>query len=438
MKKSLLALAAMGAFASVAQAQSSVTVYGVIDEGYVGGNNRQSNGTVATTGAAPTAATATAGTTGVKKSTYNGLTGGNESTNRLGVRGNEDLGGGMSAFFTYETAITADADATGATTQGTTSMFSTTRQAFVGLKKNGIGQAALGTQNTVIYDAVLATAPTGVNNINGSLVDNISTKGIGGGTYQTGIGNTTSYNTRMGNTLGLKSDKFAGFNVRASLTANSTNSTQTATSTGTAAGVGGTNNVSGAAIGLDYGWQKLFLTANYQSFTASSNTNAASTAPILFGATASGAGGSANSAGTNVKDVGQYYAATYDFGVLKGFVQYINRKATTDSMAAAYSKFTAQQIGVRSFITPALEGWIAGSMGKYQSLPQTTGGNITYTPGQANLTAMQVGANYFLSKRTNLYAIYGQSGSSNVALSATGNTTSANVNNYALGVRHTF
>ena len=437
MKKSLLALAAMGAFASVAQAQSSVTVYGVIDEGYVGGNNRQSNGTVATTGAAPTAATATAGTTGVKKSTYNGFQGGNESSNRLGVRGTEDLGGGMSAFFTYETQITADGDATTATTQGTTGLFSTTRQAFVGLKKNGIGQAALGTQNTVIYDAVLATAPTGVNNINGSLVDNISTKGIGGGTYQTGIGNTTGYATRIGNTLGLKSDKFAGFNLRLSLTANSTNTTQTNTG-GAGAGVGGANNVSGAAAGLDYGWQKLFLTANYQSFTASSNTNAASTAPILFGATASGAGGSANSAGTNVKDVGQYYAATYDFGVLKGFVQYINRKATSQSQQNNYSKFTAQQIGVRSFITPALEGWIAGSMGKYQSMQSVTSGQVTYTPGQSNLTAMQVGANYFLSKRTNLYAIYGQTASSNVALTSGANTTSANLNNYALGIRHTF
>ena len=437
MKKSLLALAAMGAFASVAQAQSSVTVYGVIDEGYVGGNNRQSNGTVATTGAAPTAATATAGTTGVKKSTYNGLTGGNESTNRLGVRGNEDLGGGMSAFFTYETAITADADATGATTQGTTSMFSTTRQAFVGLKKNGIGQAALGTQNTVIYDAVLATAPTGVNNITGSLVDNMSTKGIGTTAITSGTANTTGYETRIGNTIGLKSDKFAGFNVRASLTAQSTNTTQTVTG-GATNGAGGTNNVSGTAIGLDYGWQKLFLTANYQSFTASSNTNAQSTAPILFGSTSATAGGSTNAFGTNVKDDGQYYAATYDFGVLKGFVQYINRKATTDSMAAAYSKFTAQQIGVRSFITPALEGWIAGSMGKYQSMQSVTTGVVTYTPGQSNLTAMQVGANYFLSKRTNLYAIYGQTASSNVALTNGANTTSANLNNYALGIRHTF
>ena len=416
MKKSLLALAAMGAFASVAQAQSSVTVYGVIDEGYVGGNSRA----------------ATIGANGVTKKTNNGLTGGNESTNRLGVRGSEDLGGGMSAFFTYETAITADGDS-----GATTSLFSTTRQAFVGLKKNGIGQAALGTQNTVIYDAILATAPTGVNNITGSLVDNMSTKGIGTTAITSGTANTTGYETRIGNTIGLKSDKFAGFNVRASLTAQSTNTNQTITG-GATNGAGGTNNVSGQAIGLDYGWQKLFLTANYQSFTASSNTNAQSTAPILFGSTSATAGGSTNAFGTNVKDDGQYYAATYDFGVLKGFVQYINRKATSQSQQSAYSKFTAQQIGVRSFITPALEGWIAGSMGKYQSMQSVTTGVVTYTPGQSNLTAMQVGANYFLSKRTNLYAIYGQTASSNVALTSGANTTSANLNNYALGIRHTF
>ena len=34
MKKSLLALAALGAFAGVAHAQSSVTLYGIIDEGF--------------------------------------------------------------------------------------------------------------------------------------------------------------------------------------------------------------------------------------------------------------------------------------------------------------------------------------------------------------------------------------------------------------------
>jgi Holliday junction DNA helicase RuvA len=38
MKKSLFALAAVTAFAGAAQAQSSVTVYGILDVGYVGGN----------------------------------------------------------------------------------------------------------------------------------------------------------------------------------------------------------------------------------------------------------------------------------------------------------------------------------------------------------------------------------------------------------------
>ena len=43
MKKSLLAVAALGAFASAAQAQSSVTVYGILDVGYIGSNVRTSS-----------------------------------------------------------------------------------------------------------------------------------------------------------------------------------------------------------------------------------------------------------------------------------------------------------------------------------------------------------------------------------------------------------
>jgi len=42
MKKSLLALAALGAFAGAAHAQSSVTLYGIIDAGFAYNNN--SNG----------------------------------------------------------------------------------------------------------------------------------------------------------------------------------------------------------------------------------------------------------------------------------------------------------------------------------------------------------------------------------------------------------
>ena len=45
MKKSLFAVAALSAIAGAAQAQSSVTVYGVLDVGYVGANTRAAYGT---------------------------------------------------------------------------------------------------------------------------------------------------------------------------------------------------------------------------------------------------------------------------------------------------------------------------------------------------------------------------------------------------------
>ena len=43
MKKSLLALAALGTFAGAAQAQSSVTLYGIVDAGFVFNNNSAGN-----------------------------------------------------------------------------------------------------------------------------------------------------------------------------------------------------------------------------------------------------------------------------------------------------------------------------------------------------------------------------------------------------------
>ena len=94
MKKSLLAVAAMGAFATAAQAQSSVTVYGILDVGYIGSNQVLAANT----------ANATSGQA-ITKTTAGGIGSGAESTSRLGFRGTEDLGGGSSAFFTLEVAV---------------------------------------------------------------------------------------------------------------------------------------------------------------------------------------------------------------------------------------------------------------------------------------------------------------------------------------------
>ncbi|SNT26745.1 Outer membrane protein (porin) [Noviherbaspirillum humi] len=90
MKKSLLALAVLGAIAGVAQAQqSNVTIYGSIDAG-VRHNNNGLNGTSA-------------------GSNLWSMASGTSNSNRLGFRGTEDLGGGMNAHFNLESGFSSKA-----------------------------------------------------------------------------------------------------------------------------------------------------------------------------------------------------------------------------------------------------------------------------------------------------------------------------------------
>jgi predicted porin len=60
----------------------------------------------------------------------------------------------------------------------------------------------------------------------------------------------------------------------------------------------------------------------------------------------------------------------------------------------------------------------------------------------ANFNGWQLGSNYWLSKRTNLYAIYGAVNQSTAALTTAANpagvTTNQNAQQYAVGIRHTF
>lgn len=97
MKKSLLALAVLGAFAGVASAQSSVTIYGLIDESVTKSNG---GATVNPAGAA----TNTAGSLTTKSWQVRD----NSSGSRFGLRGNEDLGGGWSAQFLIEHRFNPD------------------------------------------------------------------------------------------------------------------------------------------------------------------------------------------------------------------------------------------------------------------------------------------------------------------------------------------
>jgi predicted porin len=125
-KATLIALSLLG---GAAQAQSNVTIYGILDAAIVGESGGSAGKlTKVTSGAA--------------------------SASRLGFRGTEQLAGGVSAFFTLETGAkidTGDVDAAG-------TIFN--RQAFVGLK-GAAGAVALGRQYTPYHTTLVAADPFG-------------------------------------------------------------------------------------------------------------------------------------------------------------------------------------------------------------------------------------------------------------------------------------
>jgi predicted porin len=484
MKKSLLAVAAMGAFASAAQAQSSVTVYGILDVGYMSQTQRAS-GTPRAQGAA--------GANNSVGTTASGFGSSAESTSRLGFRGNEDMGGGTSAIFTVEFGLTptdSQSIGGGGSTAGNTGSAANlaggglnNRQSFVGIKKNGIGAVTIGTQYTPIHEAVAITDPGAQNNMPGNLVyasdlsinSNMSqfpapsTQNAGNFNTAQAIGGpgggSAAYIVRSGNALKFVSDSFAGFTGKL-MYAQSNSTTNSTTPGGLAANTGGNVTNTLMAAGINYSLQKFTGTVNYAQAKAQAYASTAlnanginTTLPVAGTAAAAQSAGTTTVAGTtwgvgstaqNVIEVNQYVGATYDFGILKAYAQYIGRKAEASWDGNVYSKRTAQQVGVRSFVTPTIEPWASIGTGKVTNsyYATTTTGAITNGGTNvvgANLSAWQLGTNYYLSKRTNLYAIYGQQQTGNAVYPASvnGNTLAINANSnkmnaYALGMRHTF
>ena len=125
MKLKNLVIASAMLFAGVAHAQSSVTLYGLIDTSLVYVNNAKS------------------ATSGQNSSQFLENSG-SLNTSRWGLRGNEDLGGGLSAVFDLENGF----NGANGTLKNGGDLFG--RQAWVGLSSNQYGTVMLGRQ----YDAI--------------------------------------------------------------------------------------------------------------------------------------------------------------------------------------------------------------------------------------------------------------------------------------------
>jgi len=440
MKKSLFAIAAVGALAGAAQAQSSVTVYGILDVGYLA--TRGTEGRNSTAGSSTAAGYVNGGT--LNSSAFNA---GNLATSRLGFRGVEDLGGGLSASFVAEIGLTPSSNGfSGSTNASSTAMGSTyvnnnaavdNRQSFVGLSQKGLGTARIGRQYTPVHEVVCATNVGQCNAVAGDMIYSGSNS-----TNTKTLANqlNDSYQIRAANAITFRTENIAGFQAAALYSLNARNNSNSGvtgdSSVNTVAGQGVTDyRMMGANatftgiknLNVSVAWQQTNLNRDQAAFVAAGTANVLGSA--LYSLTP------AAQAAIVKQQTDAYGNVSYDFGIAKVAIQYVSLKTAITSDKATDLTRTATQIGVSAPVTKQISAW--GSYGKGKRSAGTNGAaaaSSAYLLYPKDFAGFQLGTTYDLSKRTSLYAIYGQSW-----MDA---QTAGNVNfkdqQYALGVKHTF
>lgn len=358
MKKTLTAIAILGAFSSLAQAQSSVAVYGIVDAGIV----REQGG--------------------VNGSATN-ISSGIGSASRLGFRGTEDLGNGVSALFVLEAGYRLDTGASDVSG----SIFN--RQAYVGLKSDA-GSLTLGRQYTPYYNAVSQVADPFGAGYAGSAKNLMPTAGV---------------NTRTSNAIVYASPVVNGFSGELSYSL---------------AEQGG-NSIAGRQIGaaLSFGAGKLNarLAHNHRNNDV------------------------AGLAGVTDRQIGRntLLAANYNFGVAKAYAAYgINEGLNSAPLANNSNPFG----GVAPVASTDSRDMLIGVQLPFgaNALMASFIRKDDRTAFNQDADQWAVGLTRSLSKRTSLYASYGKIKNENGAGYTVGNNSDAGSGDtaYNAGIRHTF
>jgi predicted porin len=360
MKKSLLALAALGASAGVAHAQSSVTLYGIVDEGF--NINTNAGG----------------------KHLYN-LSSGVLQGSRWGLRGTEDLGGGLQAVFVLEDGFDAS---TGKFGQGGLEFG---RQAYVGLSSN-FGALTLGRQ----YD---------------SAVDYVGPLEVGdqwGGYITAHPGDLDNLNNdfRVNNSIKYTSANYNGLTFGGLY------------SLGGVAGETGRNQI--YSLGAGYSNGPLVLGAAYLnvrnpnvSYFGNNTTSTPSSTVSNISSPVYAGFGSANTYQV-VAAGGAYTFGAATVGGTYSNIKFMNLGAAYASpYAGETATFNNAEINFKYQLTPAL---LVGAAYDY-TRGSKIDGNTAAQYHQGSL-----GIDYFLSKRTDIYLIGVYQHALGDTLSSTGTT----------------
>jgi predicted porin len=408
-------LAATGAFA-----QSTATIYGVVDTGYrnvTSGDNK-----------------------------YSGIQNGGNSSNRLGFKGTEDIEGGMKANFVMEGDLVPN--------DGTAAGFKFLRQSTVGLT-GGFGEVRLGRDYTPTFRVFGMVDPFGyvgvgsAGNIMGSTVvaDALGATPTGSISGQAAQDQTGTFTTpdrgteRRTDASGLRAPGLVTARVTVSdpnvVRANNSFAYYTPVISGFSANVmyntGAQNTYSlknagvMTAVGLNYANGPLNVA--YANQATKGGTTAAAASFAALSATANAAVAATN--GTdNQKYTVDFVAATYDMGVAKlglgyrtdklsqaGISDSLNTKATIYALTAPMGAVTLKA----SYITKKADM-----------------GGTGVTAGDQ----FAIGAQYDLSKRTALYGTYAalsnKAGFANTVGGAAASAGGVKSSGFDIGVRHSF
>jgi predicted porin len=385
MKKSLLAFAALSTFTGAAQAQSSVTLYGIVDTGIAYVNN-------------------SGGSKLIESSS------GNLQADRWGLRGTEDLGGGLKAVFVLENGFSAS---TGKLGQGGDEFG---RQAYVGLSSQ-FGTVTLGRQ----YDSVVDY--TGAFEVGAQWATYF-------GAHPGDLDNMNNTN-RVNNSIKYTSNNYSGIKFGGLY------------SLGGVAGQFNRNQIFSAGVGYAQGPLALgagYLNVKNPNFSFFGNNSTSS-------ATASNMGGSTVYSGYASAKTQQVISAggAYTFGPATVGATYSNTQFKDLGQTAGTglnpqglsgnAKFHNAELNFKYQLTPAL---LLGAAYDY-----TKG----YGVNDAKYHQGILGADYFLSKRTDLYidGIYQHASGTD----STGHTAVADINGMSpsstssqvaavVGIRHKF
>jgi predicted porin len=398
MKKSLIALAALAASGAVF-AQSSVTLFGVVDLAY----ERVKTNTGTLSGIAPSA----------------------NSSSRLGFRGVEDLGGGMSASFWLEAAL---APMNGSGSSGTTNNNQTTN-----LQGTGVGGLTFNRRSTVSLSGPFGELRIGRDYTpsfwNYTIYDPFGTNSVGATlSAYTGDGFAKTF-VRASNSIGyFLPGNLGGFYGQAMYAFGNRASTEV--TTGYATPHNTEHNGRYAGVRLGYGQGPFNTAIAYARTSYQAGTNTAS----ILGSAAQPIG--------NFTDLN--WGGSYTFGSIKAMAQ-ISRQKADDAIALGNS-VKAKGWGIGA-------DWGVGAGDVLLSYSRVTvDGVAPFNAGNTpKASKWAVGYVHNLSKRTAVYGYYAHVSNSGGAAQTAGSFSSgglgavagaANVNSGStgidIGLRHAF